>query len=124
MIHVRRANETMGALRFYPGTHHSRLEDAWADAMHAGFNERFPLEGATAIEAEAGDVLFFHFYLVHGSMSGIRTIISIVQSTIVYGIRNGPKTTKKPVMLARIAISLYAANKEVTAFSATAWVVC
>ena len=69
MIHVRRAVEAMGALRVYPGTHRTRIENAWANDDGAAFHRRFPLQKATVIEAEAGDVLFFHYCLVHGSMS-------------------------------------------------------
>lgn len=69
MIHVCRATESMGALRVYPGTHRARIEGARADADATAFHERFPLEGSTVIEADAGDVLFFHYCLVHGSMS-------------------------------------------------------
>ena len=69
MIHVRRTTAEMGALRVYPGTHKSRLDKAWASDAGAAFHARFPLEGATIVEAEAGDVLFFHYCLVHGSMS-------------------------------------------------------
>ena len=45
------------------------MENSRADDSCAAFHERFPLERGTAIEAEAGDVLFFHYCLVHGSMS-------------------------------------------------------
>jgi len=69
MIHVRRATADMGALRIYPGTHKTRLADAWASDAGADFHAQFPLEDATIMEAEAGDVLFFHYCLVHGSMS-------------------------------------------------------
>ena len=69
MIHVRRATAAMGALRVYPGTHRTRMENCTADDASAAFHERYPLERATVIEAEAGDVLFFHYCLVHGSMS-------------------------------------------------------
>ena len=67
MIHVAGATAAMGALRVYPGTHERRMEDC--RASDDAFAERFPFDGATVIEAEAGDVLFFHYCLVHGSMS-------------------------------------------------------
>ena len=69
MIHVSRTTAPMGALRVYPGTHRTRIENSRADDAGAAFHERFPLEQATVIEAEAGDVLFFHYCVVHGSMS-------------------------------------------------------
>ena len=69
MIHLTRTTAPMGALRVYPGTHRTRMENCTAGDADAAFHQRFPLEGATPIEAEAGDVLFFHYCLVHGSMS-------------------------------------------------------
>lgn len=69
MIHVTRTKAPMGALRIYPGTHRTRMENCKANDESAAFHARFPLAQATVIEAEAGDVLFFHYCLVHGSMS-------------------------------------------------------
>jgi phytanoyl-CoA hydroxylase len=69
MIHVRRATGAMGALRIYPGTHLSRIENSRADDSGTAFHDKFPLEQSTVLEANAGDVLFFHYCLVHGSMS-------------------------------------------------------
>lgn len=69
MIHLGRTTAAMGALRVYPGTHRTRMENSRADDASAAFHQRFPLEQATVLEAEAGDVLFFHYCLVHGSMS-------------------------------------------------------
>ena len=68
MIHVGEATEEMGCLRVYPGSHKSgRVEGS--TARDAEFHKQFPLEGATAIEAEPGDVTFFDYFIVHGSMS-------------------------------------------------------
>ncbi len=36
--------------------------------VDASFQEGFPIEGATPIEAEPGDVTFFHYFMVHGSL--------------------------------------------------------
>lgn len=67
IIHVSHATDEMGCLRVYPGTHKlGRLEGAMGgtDALLV----RYPIENATPIEAEPGDVLFFHYCLIHGSM--------------------------------------------------------
>ena len=69
MIHVRRATAQMGALRVYPGTHRKRIENARADDSGADVHKQFPLEKATVLEAEAGDVIFFHYCTFHGSIS-------------------------------------------------------
>lgn len=67
IIHVSPATDRMGCLRVYPGSH--RL----GRAAHTGGQEpcalldQYPLEGAVALEAEPGDVLFFHYFTLHGS---------------------------------------------------------
>lgn len=67
IIHVSPATDDMGCLRVYPGSH--RL----GRAAHTGGQEpsalldQYPLENATVIEAEPGDVLFFHYFTLHGS---------------------------------------------------------
>lgn len=69
MICISEATDKMGALRVYPGTHRSRMEDAVASDRGAAFHERFPLDGSTVLETEPGDVVFFHYQTVHGSKS-------------------------------------------------------
>ena len=69
MIHVSRATAQMGALCVYPGTHRTRIENCRADDSSAAFHKRYPLDQAKVLEAEAGDVIFFHYCTVHGSMS-------------------------------------------------------
>ena len=68
IIHVSDATDAMGCLRVYPGTHKlGRVADT--SGQHE--NEvlaRYPLEGATPLEAEPGDVVFFHYFTLHGSM--------------------------------------------------------
>ena len=67
VIHVSPATDKMGCLRVYPGSH------KLGRAAHTGGQEpcelleQYPLEGATALEAEPGDVFFFHYFTLHGS---------------------------------------------------------
>ncbi|MEO1550589.1 MAG: phytanoyl-CoA dioxygenase family protein [Pseudomonadota bacterium] len=68
IIHVSEATDQMGCLRVWPGSHkEGRLAHAHGrdggEAMRA-----YPIEKATAIEAQAGDVVFFPYLTVHGSM--------------------------------------------------------
>jgi len=68
VIHVSEATDEMGCVRVYPGTHKlGRLKDATgqteSDAL-AGF----PIEGALPLEAQPGDVAFFHYFTIHGSL--------------------------------------------------------
>lgn len=65
VIHVSRADDAMGCLRVVPGSHRlGRVEDS--SGLRA--LEGMPLEGAVPLEAEPGDVVFFHYFTVHGSM--------------------------------------------------------
>ncbi len=68
MIHVSESTEEMGCLRVYPGSHkRGRLEKS--SANDDAFHRQFPFEEATPIEAGPGDVIFFHYLTVHGSVS-------------------------------------------------------
>ncbi|HRF59105.1 MAG TPA: phytanoyl-CoA dioxygenase family protein [Fimbriimonadaceae bacterium] len=68
IIHVSRATDAMGCLRVYPGTHKLGRIQGTSGGNESEFLARYPLESATPLEAEPGDVLFFHYCLVHGSM--------------------------------------------------------
>lgn len=68
MIHVSEATEEMGCLRVYPGSNQrGRMEGS--TNVNPVFHEQFPLEDGMPIEAEPGDITFFHYLTVHGSMS-------------------------------------------------------
>jgi ectoine hydroxylase-related dioxygenase (phytanoyl-CoA dioxygenase family) len=67
VVHVSRASDEMGCLRVYPGSHKlGRLEEAMGGTE--ALLRTHPIEGATPLEAEPGDVVFFHYLLVHGSL--------------------------------------------------------
>jgi ectoine hydroxylase-related dioxygenase (phytanoyl-CoA dioxygenase family) len=68
IIHVSRATDEMGCLRVFPGSHKlGRLADS-SGQMDSDVLRRYPIENATPLEAEAGDVVFFHYFTLHGSM--------------------------------------------------------
>lgn len=65
VIHVSNANDEMGCLRVFPGSHKlGRLNEA----MGGENLEDYPIDQATPIEAEPGDVVFFHYLTIHGSL--------------------------------------------------------
>lgn len=68
IIHVSSATDEMGCLRVYPGTHLAGRVDGSSGQGESEFLSKYPLENAMPIEAEPGDVLFFHYLTVHGSM--------------------------------------------------------
>jgi len=67
-IAVTRATDEMGCLRVYPGSHKlGRLAHSSGQEYSEFMEKNYPLDGATIVEAEAGDVLFFHYLTLHGS---------------------------------------------------------
>lgn len=67
IIHISAADDAMGCLRVYPGSHKlGRMGDAMGGSEV--LLRDYPIEGAVALEAEPGDVVFFHYCLIHGSM--------------------------------------------------------
>jgi len=68
-IHISRADDEMGCLRVYPGSHKLGRADNTNGQTKSEFLEKnYPLSGAKIMEAEPGDVLFFSYFTIHGSM--------------------------------------------------------
>ncbi|MEO1249929.1 MAG: phytanoyl-CoA dioxygenase family protein [Pseudomonadota bacterium] len=68
IIHVSEATDAMGCLRVYPGSHNlGRVEGADGRSQN-DLLDRYPIEDATIVEAKPGDVIFFHYFTLHGSM--------------------------------------------------------
>ncbi|MEM8630923.1 MAG: phytanoyl-CoA dioxygenase family protein [Pseudomonadota bacterium] len=68
IIHVSDATDEMGCLRVFPGSHRlGRIEGADGRRQNDVLDQ-YPIEDAKVIEAEAGDVVFFHYFTLHGSM--------------------------------------------------------
>jgi len=70
VIHVSEATDEMGCLRVYPGSHKlGRLADSGGQGSSEDHALKdYPLENALKVEAEPGDVVFFHYLTLHGSM--------------------------------------------------------
>lgn len=68
VIHVSESTDEMGCLRVYPGSHKEGRIEGTSGQSESEMLARYPLEGATPMEAAPGDVLFFHYFTVHGSM--------------------------------------------------------
>jgi phytanoyl-CoA hydroxylase len=68
-VYVSGATDEMGCLRVYPGTHKLGRLGGTSGQVHSDFMEKnYPLSGATIVEGAPGDVLFFHYFTIHGSM--------------------------------------------------------
>jgi ectoine hydroxylase-related dioxygenase (phytanoyl-CoA dioxygenase family) len=69
VIHVSDATDEMGCLRVYPGSHKlGRLQGSWGQSASDILLNDYPIEKSTPVECQAGDVVFFSYFTVHGSM--------------------------------------------------------
>lgn len=68
VVHVSNATDDMGCLRVYPGSHHLGRIEGSNGRQHNDVLDEYPIEQATVLEATAGDVVFFHYLTLHGSM--------------------------------------------------------
>ncbi len=68
IIHVSKATDEMGCLRVYPGTHKLGRVEGTNGVQQSELLEKYPIVGATIVECEPGDVVFFHYFTLHGSM--------------------------------------------------------
>lgn len=68
ILHVSEATDEMGCLRVVPGSHKlGRMQDSNGQKSPDWLKE-YPVEEALPIPAEPGDVVFFHYFTLHGSM--------------------------------------------------------
>lgn len=68
ILHVSDATDEMGCLRVYPGSHRlGRVAGADGRSQNDTLDQ-YPIENAQIVEAKAGDVIFFHYFTLHGSM--------------------------------------------------------
>ena len=70
IIYVTEATDEMGCVRVYPGSHKelTRTDGMMGRGDNEEITDRYPIENATVLEAEPGDVLFFSYFTLHGSM--------------------------------------------------------
>lgn len=68
IIHVSRATDEMGCLRVVPGSHKYGRVEGTSGQAESDLLAKHPLEDAVPLEAEPGDVVFFHYFTLHGSM--------------------------------------------------------
>ena len=70
IIYVSDATDEMGCVRVYPGSHKElgRTGGMMGRGDNEEITEKYPIEDATVLEAEPGDVLFFSYFTLHGSM--------------------------------------------------------
>lgn len=68
IVHVSEATDEMGCLRVYPGSHRVGRVGGSSGQSESEWLAKHPIEGATPLEAEPGDVALFHYFTLHGSL--------------------------------------------------------
>ena len=69
VIYVSEATDEMGCIRVHPGSHKlGRSRGTMGNVQNTLIANRYPLDEGTVLEAEPGDVLFFSYFTLHGSM--------------------------------------------------------
>jgi ectoine hydroxylase-related dioxygenase (phytanoyl-CoA dioxygenase family) len=71
VIHVSASRDEMGCLRVVPGSHRLGRVEGTSGQGPSEVLERHALEDAVPVEAEPGDVLFFHCFTLHGSCKNV-----------------------------------------------------
>ena len=69
VIFLSDADDRTGGFRIYPGSHKLGRMQQSSGLQASESLRRYPLEGATPIEAHRGDILFFSYFTLHGSSS-------------------------------------------------------
>jgi ectoine hydroxylase-related dioxygenase (phytanoyl-CoA dioxygenase family) len=88
IIHVSSATDEMGCLRVYPGSHKlGRITESHGQVSSENDPLKdYPLEGALVVEAEPGDVVFFNYLTLHGSMPNRS---SVTRKTVLAQLHRG-----------------------------------
>jgi phytanoyl-CoA hydroxylase len=72
VIHLSDGANSMGGLRLFPGSHKlGRLEASSGQVLNQKLLDEYPLENSVSLDIEAGDVLFFHYFTLHGSLPNL-----------------------------------------------------
>ena len=69
VVHISESTEEMGCIRLVAGSNKlGGIKNSDGHSFVKQIHGKHPLETALPIEAESGDVLFFHSYTLHGSL--------------------------------------------------------
>ncbi|HLO97180.1 MAG TPA: phytanoyl-CoA dioxygenase family protein [Fimbriimonas sp.] len=111
VIHVSHANDEMGCLRVYPGSHKLGRLDQSNGHSDGEILAKYPIEGATPIVAEPGDVVFFHYLTIHGSMPNRSNAI---RKTVLVQMLSGDDHIEDGITHPNVRLVLRGRNHHVT----------
>lgn len=112
VIHVSKATDEMGCIRVYPGSHKlGRLQGSWGQSVSDLLLNEYPIEKSTAVDCEPGDVLFFHYFTIHGSMPNRS---SEIRKTVLVQMHAGDDTVEEGNMHPEECLTLRGWNSHMT----------
>lgn len=112
VIHVSKATDEMGCIRVYPGSHKlGRLQGSWGQSVSDLLLNEYPIEKSMPAECEAGDVLFFHYFTIHGSMPNRS---SAIRKTVLVQMHAGDDTVEEGNMHPEECLVLRGWNSHMT----------
>lgn len=111
VIHVSRATDEMGCLRVYPESHKLGRLDQSNGHADGEVLAKYPIENATPIEAEPGDVMFFHYLTIHGSMPNRS---SEIRKTVLVQMLSGDDRIEDGITHPNVRLVLRGFNHHVT----------
>ena len=70
VVYLSESNESNGCVRVWPGSHKlGPIDPLESRGGSTSFAKRFPIEDSIPVEVKAGDVMFFNYLTVHGSLA-------------------------------------------------------
>ncbi|MES1228194.1 MAG: phytanoyl-CoA dioxygenase family protein [Armatimonadota bacterium] len=111
IIHVSRATDEMGCLRVYPGSHKLGRLDQSNGSADGEILRKYPIENATPMPAEPGDVLFFHYFTIHGSMPNRSTE---TRKTVLVQMHAGQDSVEEGITHPNARLTLRGFNHHIT----------
>jgi phytanoyl-CoA hydroxylase len=84
-IFLTNADESMGGIRVYPGSHKLGRMEGSAGLQVSDSLKSYPLAKATPVNAKRGDVLFFSYFTLHGSLANTSAHVRKTVLVQMYG---------------------------------------
>lgn len=117
VIHVTDTTEEMGCFRVYPGSHKLGRLPLTSGQVDNETLDKYPIEKATPLIAEAGDVVFFHYFTLHGSLPNRS---NKVRKTVLVQMHSGEDKVEDDNMHPNVKLVLRGWNSGITRKTANA----
>ena len=111
VIHVSHATDEMGCLRVFPGSHKLGRLNQSNGHSDGEILRNYPIEKATPVVAEPGDVVFFHYFTIHGSLPNVS---QDVRKTVLVQLHSGDDRIEDGITHPNARMVLRGFNHEIT----------